>query len=56
MDPLWVDKCKENSFLEKDCIHGTNCKRINNCSCYNKPESTKRRKGKRKGKKEVAGY
>jgi|SRR5919198_3433960 hypothetical protein len=51
---LWDDRCKENPFLEKYCTHGTDCKKINNCSCYNKPGPKKRRKGKKE--KEAVRY
>jgi hypothetical protein len=50
---IWGDKCKENPFLLKDCIHGTNCQRINNCSCT--PDSPKRQLNRHR-KKEVARY
>jgi hypothetical protein len=33
LDSLWVERCKENPMLEKDCIHGYNCQKLNNCSC-----------------------
>jgi hypothetical protein len=53
---VWEDQSNENLFLEKYCTHGTDCKKINNCSCYNKPEPKKRREAKGKKEKEVARY
>jgi hypothetical protein len=50
---IWRDKYKENLFLENDCIHGTNCRRMNNCSCT--PDTSKRQLNRHK-KKEVARY
>jgi hypothetical protein len=33
LEEIWNDRCKENPMLEKDCIHGENCQKINNCNC-----------------------
>jgi hypothetical protein len=30
---LWESQCKENPIFELDCTHGTDCQRINNCTC-----------------------
>ena len=30
---VWEDQCKENPFLENDCGHSYDCRKINNCSC-----------------------
>lgn len=49
----WRDKYKENLFLENDCIHGTNCQRMNNCSCT--PDTNKHQLNRHKIK-EVARY
>lgn len=38
LEELGDNRCKENSMLEKDCIHGYNCKRINNCTCTSELE------------------
>jgi hypothetical protein len=50
---VWRDKYKDDLFLENDCIHGTNCQRINNCRCT--PDSNKRQLNRHK-KREVARY
>jgi hypothetical protein len=51
---VWKAKCKKNpEFFELDCIHGTNCNRINSCKCI--PDTNKRQLNRHK-KKEVSRY
>ena len=53
-DSVWKDKWKKNpEFFELDCIHGTNCKRINNCKC---DTDSNKRQLQRHGKKEIKRY
>ena len=51
---VWKDKWKKNpEFFELNCMHGTNCRSVNNCSCT--ADNNKHQLNRHK-KKEVARY